>query len=127
MLFRSPVNQRLTGKLLERLGYSYDVVENGAQAVEAVSRHSYTMVLMDCMMPEMDGYQATREIRQRGHKLPIVAMTANAFDEDRDKCLAARMNDFLTKPVEPDRLAAVLMQHLPDGKDVPPAPIPPVL
>jgi CheY-like chemotaxis protein len=104
----NPVNQRLSSKLVERIGYTWDVAENGAQAVEAVARHPYLLVLMDCMMPEMDGYQATRELRQRGAKLPIIAMTANALPGAREACLNAGMDDYLTKPIDPTRLEAML-------------------
>ncbi len=104
----NPVNQRLSSKLVERFGYTWDVAENGAQAVEAVAKNSYLLVLMDCMMPEMDGYQATRELRQRGAKLPIIAMTANALPGAREACLNAGMDDYLTKPIDPTRLEAML-------------------
>lgn len=115
----NPVNQRLTGKLLERRGYSYDIVQNGIEAVEAAVTQPYQLVLMDCMMPEMDGYQATRELRHRGFKLPIVAMTANALSGAREACIGAGMDDYLTKPVEPQRLDAVLSRWLMPAIDLP--------
>lgn len=102
------VNQRLAGKLLERIGYTYDVVANGLEAVEAVAANAYRLVLMDCMMPEMDGYQATRELRHKGFKLPIVAMTANALPGARETCIGSGMDDYITKPIEPQRLETVL-------------------
>lgn len=115
----NPVNQRLTGKQLERRGYSYDIVQNGIEAVEAAVTQPYQLILMDCMMPEMDGYQATRELRHRGFKLPIVAMTANALSGAREACIGAGMDDYLTKPVEPQRLDAVLNRWLMPAIDLP--------
>jgi CheY-like chemotaxis protein len=97
--------------LLERLGYRVDVVANGLEAIEALSRINYDLVLMDCQMPEMDGISATTRIRTSegsSRRIPIIAMTADAFPGDRDRCLAAGMNDFLSKPVELDRLEAVI-------------------
>jgi CheY-like chemotaxis protein len=83
---------------------------NGRDAVDAVAREAYELVLMDCQMPALDGYQATAEIRQapQGHEIPIVAMTANSLEGDREKCLRAGMNDYVAKPVRRDELARVL-------------------
>jgi two-component system sensor histidine kinase/response regulator len=114
----NPVNQRLTGKLLERIGYTYDIVEHGIEVMEAVAMHDYELVLMDCMMPEMDGYQATRELRERGFKLPIVAMTANALPGAREACIGSGMDDYLTKPIDPPRLEAVVKRWLLPPLDV---------
>jgi two-component system, sensor histidine kinase and response regulator len=107
----NPVNQKVGKKLLERLGCRVDTVENGREAVAAVEQRAYDVVLMDCQMPEMDGYEATRAIREaeRGRgRVPIVAMTANAMTGDRDACLEAGMDDYLSKPVKPDELQRVL-------------------
>lgn len=114
----NPVNQRLTGKLLERIGYTYDIVQHGLEVMEAVATHDYELVLMDCMMPEMDGYQATRELRERGFKLPIVAMTANALPGAREACIGSGMDDYLTKPIDPPRLEAVVKRWLLPPLDV---------
>ncbi|MGE0487768.1 MAG: response regulator [Vulcanimicrobiota bacterium] len=107
------INQKYLLRLLEKRGFVCDVVANGQEAVEAVHLSSYNLVLMDCQMPEMDGLEATRRIRARGlERLPIVAVTANASAEDRNECLAAGMNDYITKPVKAEELAQVLTRHL---------------
>ncbi len=105
------VNQQVASLLVERLGHRADVVSNGYEALEAVSRQPYDIVLMDCQMPEMDGYQATKEIRGRepkGTHIPIIALTANAMKGDRDRCLEAGMDDFVSKPVKIEELKNVL-------------------
>jgi PAS domain S-box-containing protein len=112
----NPVNQRVASLMLQRLGYRADVAANGREAVDAVARRTYDLILMDVQMPEMDGLQATREICERcnGHHRPrIVAMTANASTSDRDQCLAAGMNDFLTKPVRAEDLLKALQETPP--------------
>jgi PAS domain S-box-containing protein len=118
----NPVNQKVAANMIEKLGYRVNVAANGREAVESLARIPYALVFMDCQMPEMDGFEATRVIRnqeaslqQAGGKLPhlpIIAMTANAMKEDRDRCLAAGMDDFLSKPVASKSLAAVLSHWL---------------
>ncbi len=102
---------------LQKLGYHASAVKDGAEAVEAVLDGSYDLVLMDCQMPVMDGFEATRRIRAVHPGLPIVAVTADAMPADRDRCLGTGMNDYLAKPVGLDRLADVLARWLPPAED----------
>jgi PAS domain S-box-containing protein len=107
------VNLKLAKALLAKLGYpSVDIASNGQVAVESVARHAYNLVLMDCQMPIMDGFEATRTIRsaerKSGRHTPIVAMTANAIQGDRDHCLQAGMDDYLIKPIVPHALQEIL-------------------
>ena len=105
------VNQLVGSKVLQQLGYRYDIANNGVEAVRAVESAAYDAVLMDCQMPEMDGYEATAAIRRleaTDRHTPIIAMTAAAMEEDRDRCLAAGMDDFITKPVRLDVVSTVL-------------------
>jgi PAS domain S-box-containing protein len=106
-------NREVALAQLNKLGYEASAVANGAEAVEAVQRESFDLVLMDCEMPVMDGFEAARHIRGMLHsKIPIVALTADAMADDRDRCLAEGMNDYLTKPVKPALLADVLARCL---------------
>lgn len=110
----NPINQEVTCQLLEPFGLIIDVAENGQVALEKVQQHAYQLILMDVHMPVLDGLQATSAIRRLpGFKdLPIIAMTANAYRDDRQKCLNAGMNDHLAKPVAPDQLYALLVHWL---------------
>ena len=104
------VNQKLALRLLERMGYSADIAESGREVLDALERLPYDLVLMDVQMPEMDGLEATRRARIRWaeRSLWIIAMTANAMEGDREMCLAAGMNEYISKPIRPDVLAAAL-------------------
>jgi signal transduction histidine kinase/ActR/RegA family two-component response regulator len=107
----NPINQKVARLVLDKLGYQVDVANNGFEALDAVDSVRYDLILMDCIMPEMDGFEATRRLRSAGGhaaEVPIIAMTANAFEDDRKACLAAGMNDFLSKPVRQSELAAKL-------------------
>jgi signal transduction histidine kinase/ActR/RegA family two-component response regulator len=107
------VNERVAVYMLAKLGYPVDVARHGREAIDMLSKAAYDLVLMDCQMPEMDGFEATRIIRDRAstvldHEIPVVAMTANAFPEDRARAIAAGMNDFLAKPVDRSVLGDML-------------------
>lgn len=125
------INQMVALGILNQLGYSVDVAADGLQALEMVATTTYRAVLMDCQMPHMDGYEATAELRRREtdskdqnsngtesspRRLPIIAMTAAALEQDRDRCLAVGMDDYLTKPIQPDELAAALTRWTTDTK-----------
>ncbi len=112
----NPVNQKLAMTLLNRLGHDAELAENGIQAVVAADREQYSLIFMDMQMPEMDGIEATRRIRAgngQNRHTPIIALTANAMQSDRDTCRQAGMNDFLSKPFRRDDLAACLTRWMP--------------
>ena len=107
-------NQRVAQLFLKRLGYNAVIVANGFEVLEALEKSNYDLILMDCQMPEMDGYQASREIRKREGTVrhtPIIAVTANALQEDRKRCLDAGMDDYLCKPIDPIKLEEVLNRY----------------
>ncbi len=111
------INQTVARKLLKKNGYATDVAANGQLALEALSTASYDLVLMDCQMPVMDGYEATRRIRAEDPavfdpSIPIIAMTANALPGDREKCLDAGMDDYIAKPIRVSTLTEVLRKYL---------------
>jgi len=118
------INQEVALELLEDAGLKVDVVGDGVAALAMASRTDYDLILMDVQMPHMDGITATREIRRLPERLavPILAMTANAFNEDRAQCVAAGMNDHVAKPVDPDRLFAALLHWLPAQATTPQEP-----
>ncbi|MBK8018032.1 MAG: PAS domain S-box protein [Betaproteobacteria bacterium] len=109
-----PINREIAQLILEDAGLLVDLVEDGAQAVDHASRNDYALIVMDMQMPVMNGLEATRAIRQLPDRglLPIVAMTANAFAEDRARCMEAGMNDFVTKPVMPEQFYEVILKWL---------------
>ena len=106
------INQKLIKRILNNIGCHYDLVGNGIEALTALEAYPYDLVLMDCQMPEMDGYEATREIRARAgepwSQVPIVAVTANAMSGDRERCLEAGMNDYMTKPYKKSQIVDML-------------------
>jgi signal transduction histidine kinase len=114
----NPVNRMVASRALTTLGYAVEVVAGGEEALRALERSQFGMILMDCQMPGMDGYAATAEIRRREggrSRIPIVAMTANAIDGDRERCMAAGMDDYLTKPIRLALLGKMLESWLRDG------------
>lgn len=109
------VNRKLTMRQLEQLGFNVDTVANGREAVDACARSSYDLVFMDCHMPVLDGFQATREIRQQegsGRRTPVIALSASLAERDRSRCLDAGMDDYLLKPVSQEALIRVIGQWL---------------
>ena len=119
------VNQKVALGILKKLGVSAEAVPNGAEAVKALETTAYDLVLMDCQMPEMDGYEASARIRDPesgvlNHDIPIIAMTANAMQGDREKCLEAGMSDYASKPINPQALADMIEKWLPDKETTTP-------
>jgi PAS domain S-box-containing protein len=113
------INRKVAMKILEKLGYYVDAVPDGKEAVRVLEKDSYDLVLMDIQMPEMDGYEATRIIRNpeslvRNHRIPIIALTANTMKGDREKCLAAGMDDYVGKPIKPEELVQAIEKLLLD-------------
>jgi CheY-like chemotaxis protein/HPt (histidine-containing phosphotransfer) domain-containing protein len=123
-------NRLVIGKQLSLLGYAYDMVEDGEEAWMALAAKPYGLLLSDCFMPRLDGYQLAQRIRTHEysvralHPLPIVALTANALADDAPKCLAAGMSDYLSKPVTLDRLGEILARWLPAASEIRPVDLP---
>ena len=118
----NPINRKVAFSLLSHLGYSVDLVENGAEAVERLKNQRYDVVLMDCQMPVMDGFEATQAIRSMqagGPRTPIIAVTANALTGERERCIAAGMDDYLSKPVNRETLDAAIQRWLPTTREMP--------
>ncbi len=113
------VNQKLAMAMLSRLGYTVDLADTGRKAVMAARKENYALILMDMQMPEMDGLEATREIRLLDGpiaQVPIIALTANAMQSDQNACRAAGMNDFLSKPFTREMLVTCLARWIPTGE-----------
>jgi len=115
-----PTNQLVTKLFLSRSGYLVDVANNGREALKLLEENDYALVLMDCMMPVLNGYEATSVIRNpasavRNHTIPVIALTAQAMQEDQENCLTAGMNDYLTKPIEATKVFAMLEKWIPAG------------
>ena len=112
----TPVNRLVGTRMAERLGCVVTCAENGRVALECLETQSFDIILMDCQMPEMDGFEATRRIRElpgdQEHPIPILAMTAHAMRGDRERCLESGMNEYLSKPIDIERLRLALEQWL---------------
>ena len=122
----TPVNQVVAVRLLERCGCRAHVAGNGLEVLHALSAQRYDAILMDCEMPELDGYATTRELRRReqgSYRTPVIAMTAHAMPADREKCLEAGMDDYLTKPMRHQMLASILQRWVPSGRAPDPLPV----
>ena len=119
------MNQRIAIRLLQKLGLDVDAVTNGLEAVQAAEKQSYDLILMDCQMPAMDGFEATNTIRSREQNLrrtPICALTANAMEGDRERCLASGMDDYISKPVDIEKLRDMVARWVGPAAARPPEP-----
>ena len=114
------INQRVVAIMLSKLGYSTDVAAEGTVVLEMVQKQHYDLILMDCQMPGLDGFEATKAIRALASdvsQIPIIAVTANALPGQREKCLATGMNDFISKPIQTELLASTLQKYLLSPQD----------
>jgi|SRR5579875_1358971 len=113
------INQRVGKLILQRAGYDIDLVSDGNEALEAHRAHPYDVILMDCQMPTMDGFEASRQIRSLGKPQPvIIAVTANALVGEREKCIKAGMDDYLSKPFQAEQLVAVVKKWIDERHNV---------
>lgn len=111
----NPLNRKVALRQLQKLGYKADAVADGREVIEALKQARYDIILMDCGMPELDGYETTRHLRREyPHPIRIIALTAHSLSTDRDKCLAAGMDDYLTKPVSLEALKAAIERWRPE-------------
>ena len=112
------INQKVIERMVQKLGYRVNLVSNGREAIDALARENYGIIFMDCQMPEMDGFEACREIRKRDGsvRVPIIAITANAMKGDRERCLAAGMDDYVSKPFKQDDLRTVIQRWMPTAE-----------
>jgi CheY-like chemotaxis protein len=108
----NPSNQKLIELLLSKLGYSCEIAEDGQKALDAVGSERYDLILMDMQMPNVTGYQATEEIRSMGLDVPVIALTANAMKGDRQKCIEAGCDDYLSKPINRQQLENIVNKYI---------------
>ncbi|MCK4630664.1 MAG: response regulator, partial [Bacteroidales bacterium] len=104
------INQKVVKVLFKNLGYEIDVVSNGEEAIKTISKKKYDIVFMDIMMPEIDGLEATREIRAMGYKIPIIALTADLGDKTKKSAYDAGINEFVGKPIKSDELKKIMIK-----------------
>ena len=107
-----PINREIVSELIREAGLSVDIAENGLEALDKVTASRFDLILMDMQMPVLDGIGATRRLRARGFRPPILALTASAFSEDRNRCLEAGMNDFIIKPIQPESFYATVYEWM---------------
>lgn len=108
----NPTTQKLLAIILEKMGLETKIVDNGSDAIEFTRRHAVSMVLMDCQLPEMDGFSTTKRLRKVGVEVPIIALTAYFQDDIREQCLLSGMNDVLNKPFRQSEIAAMIRKWL---------------
>ena len=115
----NPINQKVGKLILQRAGFLIDLANDGQEAIEAHKADPYDLILMDCQMPSVDGFEATRQIRQLDRRQPvIIAVTANALVGERDKCFEAGMNDYLSKPFQAEQLVDIVRRWIPQRESL---------